>query len=52
MCEYITDFNMYDVVASNAAKSIGVKVGEKIIITSGYLEEHGTTNTIRIIEVK
>lgn len=52
MCEYITDFNMYDVVASNAAKSVGVKVGEKIIITSGYLEEHGTTNTIRIIEVR
>ena len=52
MCDYITDFNMYDVVASDAAKSLGVKIGQKIIITSGYLEEHGTTNTIRIIEVK
>lgn len=52
LCDYITDFNMYDIVASNAAKSIGVKAGEKIIITSGYLEDHGTTNTIRIIEVK
>lgn len=52
MCSHITDFNMYDIVASNAAKSLGINPGEKIIITSGYLEDHGMTNTIRIIEVK
>lgn len=51
LCEYVDDFNKYDIVACEAAKKFGAKVGDKIIITSGYKQDHGSTNTLRIIEV-
>ncbi len=47
-----TDFLSYDRVAIEVAKEVGLKVGDKIVITSGYAQQHGSTNTIRIIEVK
>ncbi len=47
-----TDFLSYDRVANEVAKEIGLKVGDKIIITSGYAQQHGSTNTVRIIDVK
>ncbi|MDY0115904.1 MAG: pyruvate kinase [Acholeplasmatales bacterium] len=47
-----SDFVSYDRVAVDVAKQIGYQNGDKIIITSGYLQQHGSTNTIRIIEIK
>lgn len=46
-----TDFLSYDRVAIEVAKELGLKSGDKIIITSGYAQQHGSTNTIRIIDV-
>lgn len=46
------DFISYDRVAIDVAKQLGYKNGAKIIITSGYLQQHGSTNTIRILEIK
>ncbi len=47
-----TDFLSYDHVANEVAKEMGFKIGDKIIITSGYAQQHGSTNTVRIIDVK
>ncbi|MGI6782087.1 MAG: pyruvate kinase [Acholeplasmataceae bacterium] len=47
-----TDFLSYDRVANEVVKELGFKVGDKIVITSGYAQQHGSTNTLRIIEVK
>lgn len=46
-----TDFLSYDRVSIEVAKELGFKSGDKIIITSGYAQQHGSTNTIRIIDV-
>ncbi len=46
------DFISYDRVAIDVAKQLGYTNGAKIIITSGYLQQHGSTNTIRILEIK
>lgn len=46
-----TDFLSYDRVGIEVAKELGLKNGDKIIITSGYAQQHGSTNTIRIIDV-
>ncbi len=47
-----SDFISYDRVAVDVAKQLGYKIGDQIIITSGYLQQHGSTNTVRIIEIK
>ncbi|NLN50777.1 MAG: pyruvate kinase [Acholeplasmataceae bacterium] len=47
-----TDFLSYDRVGMEVAKELGYQPGDKIIITSGYAQQHGSTNTVRIIEVK
>ncbi len=47
-----TDFLSYDRVANEVAKELGLTVGDKILITSGYAQQHGSTNTLRIIDVK
>ena len=47
-----TDFLSYDRVANEVAKELGLAVGDKILITSGYAQQHGSTNTLRIIDVK
>jgi hypothetical protein len=44
--------NMCDEIARSVAEEIGLKDGDKIIITAGFDERHGITNTIRIIEIK
>lgn len=46
-----TDFLSYDRVGIEVAKEMGLKAGDKIIITSGYAQQHGSTNTLRIIDV-
>ena len=50
--KYYTDFLSYDRVANEVAKELGLTVGDKILITSGYAQQHGSTNTLRIIDVK
>lgn len=47
-----TDFLSYDRVANEVVKELGLKHGDKIVITSGYAQQHGSTNTLRIIDVK
>lgn len=47
-----SDFLSYDRIAIEVAKEMGLKANDKIIITSGFAQQHGSTNTIRIIEIK
>lgn len=46
-----TDFGSYDKVAKEVAREFGLRKGDKIIITSGWAQKHGSTNTLRIIDV-
>lgn len=46
-----TDMGSYDRVAIDVAKEFGFQKGDKIIITSGWAQKHGSTNTLRIIEI-
>ncbi|MDA0871586.1 MAG: pyruvate kinase [Firmicutes bacterium] len=48
----VTDINAYDKVATDVALDYGFEVGTTIIITSGWAQQHGTTNTLRIIDVE
>jgi pyruvate kinase len=48
----VTDINAYDKVAIDVALDYGFEIGTTIIITSGWAQQHGTTNTLRIIDVK
>src|SRR5690554_430896 len=45
------EYSKYDDVAIDVAKKFGYKSGDTIVITSGYLQKHGSTNTIRIIDI-
>jgi len=47
----VTDLASFDKVAINVAKDFGFKPGVSIIITSGWGQRHGTTNTMRIIQI-
>jgi pyruvate kinase len=44
------DIKEYDRVAQDVAIDYGFNKGTTIIITSGWAQQHGTTNTLRIIE--
>lgn len=46
-----TDYADYDKVAIKVAKDFGYKKGDGIVITSGWAQKHGSTNTLRIIEI-
>lgn len=46
-----TDYVDYDKTAKKVAKKLGYKSGDYVIITSGWAQKHGTTNTLRIIEI-
>lgn len=46
-----TDMGSYDRVAAEVAREFGLVKGDKIIITSGWAQQHGSTNTLRIIEI-
>lgn len=48
----VTDINAYDKVATDVALDYGFEPGTTIIITSGWAQQHGTTNTLRIIDVE
>lgn len=49
---YVNDISMCDDIAIEVSKSVDIKEGSNIIITSGFGQKHGVTNTIRIIEVE
>ncbi len=49
---YVNDIGMCDDIAIEVSKSVDIKEGSNIIITSGFGQKHGVTNTIRIIEVE
>ncbi len=47
----VTDYSLYDKVAIEVAKDFGFASGTTIIITSGWAQKHGSTNTLRIIDI-
>jgi len=47
----VTDYALYDDVAIEVAKDFGFKSGDTIIMTSGWRQQHGSTNTLRIIDI-
>ena len=49
---YVDDMSMCDDIANKVADEIGLKQGDHIVIVAGFGEEHGITNTLRIIQVK
>ncbi len=49
--ENVTDYSLYDKVAIEVAKDFGYKSGTTLIITSGWAQKHGSTNTLRIIDI-
>ena len=52
IAKYVNNMNLCDEIAKEVAESIGLKQGDKIIITAGFDAKHGITNTLRIIELK
>ena len=52
IAKYVDDMSMCDQIAKSVAESIGLKYGDKIVITAGFDAKHGITNTLRIIELK
>lgn len=47
----VTDYSLYDKVAIEVAKDFGFTSGTTLIITSGWAQKHGSTNTLRIIDI-
>lgn len=50
--EEVTDIHLFNTVGSEVAKEFGLVTGDTIIITSGWGQQHGTTNNMRIIKIK
>lgn len=48
----ISDFASHDKVAMDVAKAFGFKKGATLILTSGWGQKHGKTNTMRIIDIE
>ena len=48
----VTDISQFNPIANEVAKEFGIAPGQTIIITSGWGQQHGSTNNMRIIEVK
>ncbi len=49
--KYVNDISMCDEIAVEVARNFGFKKGSKIILTGGFGQVHGITNTIRILEI-
>lgn len=47
----VNDIGVYDEIAIDVAKDFGFESGDTLIITSGYGQKHGSTNTLRIIDI-
>lgn len=50
--ENVTDLKYHDQVAIKVAKDFGFEVGATLVITSGWGQKHGFTNTMRIIDIE
>ena len=50
--EYVNDVDDSDIIATKVAHELEIKNGSNIILTNGFGQKHGVTNTIRIIEVE
>jgi pyruvate kinase len=48
----VTDYASADRIATEVAKDFGFKPGAQIIISSGWGQKHGSTNTMRIISIQ
>ncbi|MCQ2555504.1 MAG: pyruvate kinase [Clostridia bacterium] len=48
----ITEFDFYDITAQRIARNLNYEKGSTMIITSGWKVAHGSTNTIRFLEVE
>jgi pyruvate kinase len=49
--ENVTDYLLFDKVAIEVALDYGFKPGTTLIMTSGWAQKHGSTNTMRIIDI-
>ena len=49
---YVNDVDDSDGIALQVAKKLNFKEGHNIILTNGFGQKHGVTNTIRIIQVE
>lgn len=47
----VTDYRLYDQTAIEVAQDFGFKSNDTLIITSGWGQAHGSTNTMRIIDI-
>ncbi len=52
IAKYENDLVKWDEEAQRIAKSLKLEKGTSLILTSGVGQKHGTTNTMRIIEVE
>lgn len=52
MADDVTSLELHDEVAIKAAKEFGLDVGATLVITSGWGQKHGYTNTMRIIDIE
>jgi len=50
--ENVTDLKYHDEVAIKVAKEFGLDIGATLVITSGWGQKHGYTNTMRIISIE
>lgn len=50
--ENVTDLRYHDEVAIKVAKDFGFKEGATMVITSGWGQKHGSTNTMRIVDIE
>ncbi|HOO44096.1 MAG TPA: pyruvate kinase [Bacillota bacterium] len=48
----VNDFPSHDSVASRVAKDFGFKKGQTMVLTSGWGQKHGKTNTLRIVDIE
>jgi pyruvate kinase len=52
LADNVTNLEKHDEVAIKVAKDFGLKVGATLVITSGWGQRHGYTNTMRIIDIE
>jgi len=48
----VNNFESHDAIASQVAKEFGFQSQDTVIITSGWGQKHGSTNTMRIINIQ
>lgn len=51
-CDYVKEISLWDKQALELAHQLNLPIGSTIILTSGVGVDHGSTNTIRLLQVK